>query len=493
MLRSPFVVLLKTLSVALVVAAPIGLARAAGSQTIFVSFGAKLPGAAGSGIQIQNLDPSLEARISAAFFPLTGGAPINLDRPGVRARTAANIYLPGESALANGGYAAIVSADRPLAAIARTDWYGGGAAIVGDVVASKHIALPGIFKRFNLRDRESFIPHSFQSSIVLVQNTDPRQRAPVTVFLRGPDGGLLAQAMRFIGPGASIALDLRMDPAFTAVPDGSAGTLLIESATVPVAAQHFVIDDGFPRAVYAHEGVSVEMAAPRLYAPLLRNEFYGTSSIAVFNPGSRAADVAIRYLPSPLTPACVGESLHGGRRFTLAAGGSAVFDQGNTGLQSTGDSDLPPRCLAGAIIESSDGKLLATVVDHNLWGGGTAASYRAFSDADGAKKVALPLFRNKHTNLDLSTGIQVMNIGTATANIALEFPTARGALIELKTSAAVAPLGSHTWFPPTIPGMPANVYGAVFVTSDQPIVVIVNDASGNGKADSAIYSGIKAD
>lgn len=206
MSKLPFIVLFKTLSVALVVAAPIGLARAAGSQTIFVSFGAKLPGAAGSGIQIQNLDPLLEARISAAFFHMTGGAPISLDRPGVRAGTAANIYLPGESALANGGYAAIVSADRPLAAIARTDWYGGGAAIVGDVVASNHIALPGVFKRFNLRDDvanhtpEFFTPRSFQSSIVLIHNTDPRRPAPVTVFLRGPDGGLLAQAMKSIGP-----------------------------------------------------------------------------------------------------------------------------------------------------------------------------------------------------------------------------------------------------------------------------------------------------
>lgn len=137
---------------------------------------------------------------------------------------------------------------------------------------------------------------------------------------------------------------------------------------------------------------------------------------------------------------------------------------------------------------------MATVVDHNLRHGfRTAASYRAFSDADGAKRVALPLFRNQHTKLDLSTGIQVMNIGTETATIVLEFPTPSGSLIEIKTSAAVAPLASHTWFPPKIVGMPSNVYLAVFVTSDQPIVVIVNDASGNGRADSAIYSGIKAD
>lgn len=269
---------------------------------------------------------------------------------------------------------------------------------------------------------------------------------------------------------------------------------------MPVAVQHFVNDDGFPRAVYAHEGVSVDTAAPRLYAPLLRNDFYGTSSIAVFNPGSQAADVAIRYLPSPLTPACAGESLHGGHRFTLAAGGSAVFDQGNTGLQPTGDSGLPKRCLVGAIIESSDGRLMATVVGQDLRKGGsspgyrTAASYRAFSDADGALKVALPLYRKTHAgNLNLSTGIQVMNISAATANIVLEFPGPSGVRPALRLSAAVAPLGSHTWFPPAIPELANNLYGAAIVTSDVSIVVIVNDASGNGMADSAIYSGIKAD
>jgi len=41
--------------------------------------------------------------------------------------------------------------------------------------------------------------------------------------------------------------------------------------------------------------------------------------------------------------------------------------------------------------------------------------------------------------------------------------------------------------------MPTNVYGSASITSDQPVVVIVNDASGNGKVDAAIYSGIKAD
>ncbi|MFN8422565.1 MAG: hypothetical protein U0470_03965 [Anaerolineae bacterium] len=49
------------------------------------------------------------------------GAPIELTRiipPG----TAANVYLPSVPGLANGAYAMVVTADRPIAALARTDW-----------------------------------------------------------------------------------------------------------------------------------------------------------------------------------------------------------------------------------------------------------------------------------------------------------------------------------------------------------------------------------
>jgi hypothetical protein len=58
--------------------------------------------------------------------------------------------------------------------------------------------------------------------------------------------------------------------------------------------------------------------------------------------------------------------------------------------------------------------------------------------------------------------------------------------------ASIAPNGSHTFYQPSGP-FPVGAYGSATVTSNQPIVVIVNDASQTGAYDAAMYNGIKAD
>jgi hypothetical protein len=483
MLKKSLVILSMTLTAMLLFAGPSGLSRAAGSPTLFVSFLAKLPGAASSGMQVQNLDPLLPARMTANFFPLNGGSPISVTRSGVAAGAAANFYPPGERSLANGGYAAIVSADRPLAAITRTDWSAGGAAIVGNAVAGREIALPAAFKRYG-----------GLNSIVLIQNTDTGQSATVAVEYYGSGGGAaLLTASKTIGPGTSVAVDLATDPAFAALPGGTAGGLIIKSPKAPVAVQVFVTNSRFPKAIYAFEGQPVERAAARLYAPLIRNEFQGTSYIVVVNPGDSTVEVSVNYITSALTPVCTGIIQHGGKPFTIAAKGSAIFAQANVPSLPTGDSGLPLRCLGSAVIDIAGGKVLAMVTDADLGshGSGTAAAYNAFSDADGAKKVALPLWRSRHSRLDLSTGVQVMNIGDAHAYVRFEIETDVG--LSQLTTMTIPPLGSYTSYPPSFAALPSNTVGSATLTSDQPIVVIVNDASSSGATDSAIYSGIKAD
>lgn len=483
MLKQSLIVLSMALTATLLFAGPSGLSRAAGSPTLHVSFLAKLPDAASSGLQVQNLDPLLPALMTATFFPLKGGSPVSVTRSGVAAGAAANFYPPGERSLASGSYAAIVSADRPLAALARTDWSAGGAAIVGNAVAGTEIALPAAFKNVG-----------GQNSIVLIQNTDTRQSATVALEFYGSGGGAaLLTANKTIGPGTSVAVDLGTDPAFTALSSGTAGGLIVRSPKAPVAVQVFVTNKGFPKAIYAFEGQPAERAAARLYAPLIRNDFYGTSSIVMFNPGDAAVEVSVNYLTSPLTPVCRGIIEHGGKSFTVAAKGSATFAQANIASLPTGDSGLAPKCLGSAVIDVAGGKVLVTVTDAELIRreSGTAAAYNAFSDADGAKKVALPLWRNRHSRLELSTGVQLMNIGDAPANVRLEIETDAG-LNQLITM-TIPPLSSYTSYPPSFAGIRANTVGSATLTSDQPIVAIVNDASSNRDVDSAIYSGIKAD
>ena len=212
-------------------------------------------------------------------------------------------------------------------------------------------------------------------------------------------------------------------------------------------------------------------------------------------------EVTLTYLASPLTPACQGQVRHGGRAFVVAAKGNAVFYQGNVAGLPTGDSGLPRKCVGSAVIEASGGPVVAVVVDADLvrtansLGAGTSAAYNAFSDADGALKVALPLFRKEHTSVLLSTGIQVMNIGASPAHAVLAIKDSNGRALPIGSDAqrTISPLSTFTWIPSSIPSLPAGGYGSATLTSDQPLVVIVNDASPNGAVDAAIYSGIKAD
>jgi len=485
------VVLASMATVAAVIVAGMAGFGANNTPAVYASRLAGIQGAGGSGIQIQNLDASQDAQIVADFYNQKGSAAVTINRPNVAAGSAANIYLPTEQSLTNGAYAAIISADRQIAAIARTDWStSGGAAIYSNVIPGNEVSVPLAAKGYN-----------GQTTLASIQNTDTGQQATVTVeFYKAGNTSPLVTTQKNIGPGTSVTVDLGKDAAFTSVPAGTLGALVVKSASIPVGVQAFMDIENFTKAVYAYEGVPSEQAAATLFAPLVRNDFFGTTGISVVNPGSTQVQVKVTYIASPLTPACSGQSVHGGAAFPIEAKSSAVFYQGNIAALPTGDSGLAKKCLGAAKIEATGGNILAIVNDADLGktanspGAGTSAAYNAFPAASGAKKVALPLFRNKHTNLDLSTGIQAMNISDTPANVSIEFKNSSGQLINVTgTSATIAPLASFTWFPPAIAGMPGNTYGSASLTSDQPIVAIVNDASGNGKVDAAIYSGIKAD
>jgi len=290
-------------------------------------------------------------------------------------------------------------------------------------------------------------------------------------------------------------------PDFAAIPTPFLGSMTVESAT-PVGVQSFVDIETSPKAVYAFEGVPAEQAADKLYAPLFRNKFYGTTGISVVNPGTSPVQVTAKFVGSLSQNnkgACVGQTFTQGPA-TIAPGSSAVFYQDNTvDVPGTGKSPVPADCAGSATIEATGGKVLAIVNDAsgNPAAPATSAAYNAVTADLGSKKVALPLYRNKHTNAQLTTGIQAMNIGTAAARAEIAFTLSNGTQISGAgcggCAQTIEPGGSYTWYPPSIAALPANQFGSAFINSDQPLAVIVNDASLTGAMDAAIYNGIKAD
>jgi hypothetical protein len=228
--------------------------------------------------------------------------------------------------------------------------------------------------------------------------------------------------------------------------------------------------------VYAFSGIDAAAAATKLYAPLIRNNYYGTTTgISIINPNATAVDVDIDYIHNPASFDLNDYS----ETINIAANSSAAPYQGA--------GPMPSGWLGSAVLDAT-GPIVAMVNDATAT---TSAAYNASSEADGALTVSLPLVRNAHTGSLLTTGVQVMNIGTGTATVNIEYVDSGGTSYGPETE-SVAPNGSVTFYQPSGP-FPAGAYGSATVTSDQPIVVIVNDASQTGAYDAAMYNGIKAD
>jgi hypothetical protein len=478
--------------VAVLVAGLAGTFGTAGTPSVYASRLAGIAGAGITGIQIQNLDASQTATIVADFYKQSGGGAISIPRPNVQAGAAANIYLPNESTLQNGAYAAIISADRQIAAIARTDWNNSGAAaIYSNVQPGTDVSLPLAVKGY-----------ANQTSLVSIQNTDTGTQATVTVefYEVGKTAPTVTTSVN-IGPGTSTTIDLSKHAAFATVPQGALGSMKFKSTT-NIGVQSFIDIETSAKGVYAFEGVPSEQAAAKLFVPLYRNDYYGTTGISVVNPGTSPVQVTVTYYGSTQAQvaACKGATfVHAGGPQTIAAGSSGVFYQADVNPPlPTGNAGLPKGCFGSAVIEATGGNVLAIVNDADI-PKGTSAAYNAVSTAGGANKVALPLYRNKHTTDQLSTGIQAMNIGSSPANVTLEIKDSTGSVISGACggdcTATIPPNSSNTWYPPTMTSQNqyAGNYGSATLNSTQPLAVIVNDASGTLTKDSAIYNGIKAD
>lgn len=451
----------------------------------------RLAGIAGdaiTGIQLQNLDPTASATIGVDFMrydapPDTFVAQIA--RPGVPPWAALNMYVPSVSELTTGLYALAGFSDRPLAAVARTDWpASGAAALYRSVVPGTDVFVP-----------LAVIGYYGQTSLIAVQNADQKQVATVDVALIA--SGQTAPADRHtvtIQPSSATLLDLAT--VFGDIQPNMAGGLLGAlrvSSSVPVGVMSFVHIANSPMAVYAFEGAPASGGGKTLFAPLVVNRDllpFGRSystGIAIENQGATAVHVTVTYRGS-YTPAwCNGHTFRDGP-LTIPPSSNAVIYQ-------PASATLPSDCMATAVIEA-DGAISA-VVSEALNLTEQAAAYNAVPAAQGAKRVMLPLVRRQHTANKLTTGIQVMNVGDAAAHVALMFFDNTGRRLNTcgdACKATIPPFAAASFYPSAaLNAMPVGMYGSAVVESDEPVVAIVNDVSEAGTVDMATYNGINAD
>lgn len=436
-----------------------------------------------SGIQAQSLAQSGGMTFTARFYHqlLTGHAQHIRSVP--LPMTAANYWLPGLTGpqLDPGVHAVQIGATGRAAALTRADWPSRSSAMMyNNVPPGFDLVVPLVTKQ-----------HGGHSATVTVQNTDDASPANVTASLF-PLG--MSKAWT-IAPGRSFTIDLDTDPDFVGLPAGYRGAMRIQSS-VPLGVESHGTVAGWPKATYAFEGSPVSDASSLLFAPLFRNDYFGTTDISVANPGPSNVEVTVTYYGADHpgnAPGCQGTSFSHGP-VVIITGGTATFDQDGSA------SGLPSGCFGAARIEASGGEVLAVVRDLDSVER-TAGAYTAVSDAQSSMTVSLPLFRRHHTAMQLYTGISAMNTGSAIANVMVEVFDSNGSPYPSCGAACFRSVGPGEtavfWPGDMVKSLPwtqaGGEYGSAILVSDQPIAVIVNDSALVPDIDSAIYNGIKAD
>ena len=232
--------------------------------------------------------------------------------------------------------------------------------------------------------------------------------------------------------------------------------------------------------------------ATSLNLPLIVRDNFGIdTSITVQNVGNAPATVSISY-----TPGLAGNSATE-PSFTLQPGASkTIFQKDNTSL-GTGT----PGFIGSATVSATGSTVVATVLQE---GNGQLMAYNAFPAGTGSPTVALPLVLGN--NFGAYTGIQVLNAGTLSTTVTIDFapntvtaptggltpcttpPQRQLSINPNQTGTLIQDAGNNPPFDPFFNGC---IYiGGATVTSNnnQPLFVIVNQVN-SGSKDASSYAG----
>jgi len=236
----------------------------------------------------------------------------------------------------------------------------------------------------------------------------------------------------------------------------------------------------------------------KAYAPVTKNGWYGRfTGVQVQNVSNAAIDVTVTYVGGPGSPATCAGLIFTDTATAVASGASKTF------VNLTGQSNLPTGCYAAASI-SATGNFVAIVNEQNTAANTVVAgiTYSAMPDASKTTKVSVPLFKDKYYGS--STGLQIQNVGTATAtDVVVTFACTKqagGTFTAVSTAQTIASGGSKLFYHPSTmtagtftDANPFNsnlVNCAVTIVGGQPLVAIANENTDTtGALDDNNYEG----
>ena len=106
--------------------------------------------------------------------------------------------------------------------------------------------------------------------------------------------------------------------------------------------------------------------------------------------------------------------------------------------------------------------------------GSTRVAHSAFADGYQTTKVSVPLYKKAYWGS--YTGINVQNVGSGTATVYVVYKGTGGTHNSVSYPKLIAPGGMFDFT--NDGGLPNGFIGSATITSDQPIVAIINEIGG---------------
>jgi phage baseplate assembly protein gpV len=291
-----------------------------------------------------------------------------------------------------------------------------------------------------------------------------------------------------IGPNQVVVFSVYDDPTYTppgsSGDDGRVGSLKVTS-TQPLAGVQLEHATTENPATYVQgtRGFTSADYDTKAYAPVIKHEWYDRfTGIQVQNVGTVDITATVTYQGTG--GACEGNTYQ--ESHSVPAGEAYTF------VQFTGFTILPGPCLASATVEGTGD--FVVLVNEGALASATAVAgitYSAMPDGSATTKVSVPLFKDNF--YDNTSGLQIQNVGTVTAtNVVAVFACTCEDATEFDATSkplTIAPGSAYLFFTPsddpgefatgdTFESDEANC--SVVITSDQPIVAIVNEMGWSG-------------
>ncbi len=465
----------RIVSVSLALAMLMALVGAASAQT-------GIPGTGWwTGEQVQNVG-SATANIVVTAYSSTSASTYTSSQ--TVAAGAAFTFIPSNFAGMPAGFvgSAVVSSDQPIKAIVNvTNNQSGSLGVPGGLAAAQ-------YQGTEVADTALYFPlvkhNRFGKTTAFYIQNAGTAAAAVTAVFKMDTGGTYTKTVASVDPNKMVLIN----PIDAGVPSvgGAGGRDNIGSLTVtsaqPLAGTvlEYIQGQAVATVLNGTRGFTAADFDTTVFAPIVKNNRFGRfTGIQVQNVSAGPIDITINYVGAT---GCTGNFSESAT--AVPAGASRTF------VQQGAASPFPVNCIGSATI-SATGNIVAIVNEGNLTGFPAAGTtYSALPNNSTTTKVSAPLFKDRR--FGFSTGLQIQNVGNATANnvvvtfacggaatfTAISTPqTIAAGAAKLFREPSTMPAGTFTALNPFSSG---NVSCSATITSDQPIVAIANEAAQTG-------------